>query len=68
MTIALGTEKLGYTPEQVELLRQQIQQGDLTPVLQVYENDIKSPIRSAITGTLIRGLLIQVQKLKARKL
>lgn len=64
MTIALGTEKLGYTPEQIESLRQQIQQGDLTPVLQVYENDIKSPIRSAVTGTLIRGLLIQVQKLK----
>jgi nuclear-control-of-ATPase protein 2 len=45
-------------------LTQRIREGDLTPVLRVYEEDIKQPIRSAVTGTLVRSLLIQVQKVK----
>lgn len=64
MAIALGQEKLAYTPEQLNVIQDQIRQGDLTAVLRVYEDDIKSPIRSAITGTLVRSLLIQVQKMK----
>ncbi|KIM30058.1 hypothetical protein M408DRAFT_66872 [Serendipita vermifera MAFF 305830] len=64
MAMALGQEKLGYTPEQLHALHDQVQRGDLTLVLKVYEEDIKSPIRSAIGGTLIRSLLIQIQKMK----
>jgi len=64
MAVALGKEKLGYTQQQIELLHDQVQHGDLTAVLRVYEEDIKSPIRSAVTGTLVRSLLIQVQKMK----
>ena len=64
MALALSTEKLNYTPAQLEEVAQKIKIGDLTPVLKLYENDIKSPIKSAISGTLVRSLLIQVQKTK----
>ncbi|KAJ7070564.1 NCA2-domain-containing protein [Mycena amicta] len=42
----------------------QIRVGDLTPVLQLYEEDIKRPVKSALTGTLLRSMFIQVQKAK----
>jgi len=64
MAVALGKEKLGYGQQQLDVLREQVERGDLTAVLRVYEEDIKSPIRSAMTGTLVRSLLIQVQKMK----
>jgi nuclear-control-of-ATPase protein 2 len=64
MATALSLEKLSYSDAQIADLTQKIREGDLTPVLRVYEEDIKQPIRSAVTGTLIRSLLIQVQKMK----
>jgi nuclear control of ATPase protein 2 len=64
MATALSVEKLNYSDAQISELTQKIREGDLTPILQVYEDDIKQPIRSAVTGTLIRSLLIQVQKMK----
>lgn len=64
MAVALGQERLGYTQEQIDSLHEQVQKGDLTSVLRVYEDDIKSPIRSAVSGTLVRSLLIQIQKMK----
>ncbi|CAE6451208.1 unnamed protein product [Rhizoctonia solani] len=64
MVISLSTEKFSYTPEQVAQMSEQIRAGDLTEVMKLYENDIKHPVRSAITGTLIRTLLIQIQKTK----
>lgn len=64
MVIALATEKQSWSDAELRNLSEQIQRGDLTSVLKVYEGDIKSPVRSALTGTLIRSLLIQVQKAK----
>ena len=64
MATALSLEKLNYNDVQVAELALKIREGDLTPILRVYEEDIKQPIRSAIMGTLIRSLLIQVQKMK----
>ncbi|KAI0076305.1 NCA2-domain-containing protein [Panus rudis PR-1116 ss-1] len=64
MTLALAKEKLNYGPEQLDALARQIRLGDLTPVMQIYEDDIKSPLRSAIGGTLLRTLFVQVQKAK----
>ncbi|KAG8861672.1 Nuclear control of ATPase protein 2 [Tulasnella sp. 330] len=64
MVTALAKEKLKFNPVQLTELSTQLRQGDLTPVLKIYENDIKSPISSALTGSLIRTLLIQVQKTK----
>lgn len=66
MATSLAREKLNYTAPQLTELSAQIRQGDLTPVLKIYENDIKSPVSSAVFGTLIRSLLIQVQKTKVK--
>ncbi|KAH9841455.1 NCA2-domain-containing protein [Rhodofomes roseus] len=64
MAIALAQEKLHYETPQLEALSRQIQMGDLTSVMQIYEEDIKQPLKSAITGTLLRTLFIQLQKAK----
>ena len=65
MTLSLATDTLHYLPEQLDSLAQHIQTtgGELTsPIMQVYEEDIRTPIKSAIRGTLIRGMLVQVRK------
>ncbi|KAH9941057.1 NCA2-domain-containing protein [Amylocystis lapponica] len=64
MTLALAQEKLHYDAPQMEALAHQIELGDLTAVMQIYEEDIKRPFRSAVGGTLLRSLFIQVQKAK----
>ena len=67
MTLSLAADVLHYMPEQLDSLAQHIQStgGELTsPIMQVYEEDIRTPIKSAIRGTLIRGMLVQVQKAK----
>jgi nuclear-control-of-ATPase protein 2 len=65
MALSLAQEKLHYTPQQLASLSQQIRVGDLTPIWRMYEEDIKSPWKSAVVGTLVRSLLIHVQKAKA---
>jgi nuclear control of ATPase protein 2 len=64
MSLALAKEKLNYTAAQLQELSSLIREGDLTPVLRIYEEDIKSPVKSAVSGTLLRSLFIQVQKAK----
>lgn len=64
MTLALAQDKLNYTAEQLRALSAQIRLGDLTPVMQIYEDDIKNPLKSAIGGTLLRTLFVQIQKAK----
>lgn len=64
MSLALAKEKLSYDSTQLEALSQHIRQGDLTAVLKIYEEDIKYPVKSAISGTLLRSMFIQVQKAK----
>ncbi|KAG5650132.1 hypothetical protein H0H81_000593 [Sphagnurus paluster] len=64
MTLALAKDQLKYTPEQLASFSRQIKLGDLTPVLEIYEEDIKRPLKSAVTGTLLRSVFIQVQKAK----
>lgn len=66
MAVAFATEKHNISEPDIDALRQSIREGDLTSVLEIYENDIKTPVRSAVSGTLIRSLLIQVQKAKVR--
>ncbi|KAK9461430.1 ATP synthase regulation protein NCA2-domain-containing protein [Lipomyces oligophaga] len=48
----------------VEIIRDNVREGDLSAVLRVYEQELKSPFRNALQGELIRTLLIQVQKTK----
>ena len=67
MTVSLAADVLHYVPEELDSLAQHIQTtgGELTsPIMQVYEEDIRTPIKSVIGGTLIRGILVQVQKAK----
>ncbi|KAJ6541858.1 ATP synthase regulation protein NCA2-domain-containing protein [Mycena capillaripes] len=64
MTLSLARDELHYDSAQLAALSKQIKLGDLTPVLQLYEEDIKRPVKSALTGTLLRSMFIQVQKAK----
>lgn len=45
-------------------IRAKVREGDLTPVLRAYENDLRKPIIGTVRGNLIRALLIQIQKTK----
>ena len=64
MALSLAKDQLHYGPEQLAELSRQVRAGDLTPVLKLYEEDIRSPLKSAVTGTLLRTVFIQVQKAK----
>ena len=45
-------------------VRAKVREGDLTPVLRAYENDLRKPFMGTVRGNLIRALLIQIQKTK----
>lgn len=64
MVVAFGKDQYGLSGDELTELADRVRAGDLTSVLRVWEEDIKSPIRSAVAGSLIRTLLIQVQKVK----
>jgi nuclear-control-of-ATPase protein 2 len=64
MALSLAKDEMHYTPEQLEALSRQIRLGDLTPVLQLFEENIRRPLKSAVAGTLLRTAFIQVQKAK----
>ena len=66
MALSLARDRLNYSPAQLDDLSTKIRLGDLTPILRIYEEDIKSPLRSAVYGTLLRTVLVQVQKAKVR--
>ena len=66
MALDLARDKLGYGQEQLAALADKVNLGDLTPILEIYEADIKSTVRSAVSGPLLRNLFIQVQKAKVR--
>ena len=54
----------GGAPDALEIVARGVREGDLSPVLRAYEVDLQTPFKSALTGTLIQTLLIQVQKTK----
>ena len=56
----------GVPPNEKELaaIRAKVREGDLTPVLRAYENDLRKPFVGTVRGNLIRALLIQIQKTK----
>jgi nuclear-control-of-ATPase protein 2 len=64
MALSLARDKLYYSSSQLENFSNAVRQGDLTPILRIYEEDIRTPVKSAISGTLLRSLFIQVQKAK----
>ena len=66
MAESLARDRLSFTPDQLLQLNEQIAAGDLGPVLRIYEDEMRTPLRSAIAGNLVRALLIQVHKTKVR--
>ncbi len=64
MALSLARDKLNYSPTQLDDLSNKLRFGDLTPILQIYEEDIRRPVRSTVFGTLLRSTFIQVQKAK----
>lgn len=64
MTLSLARDELHFNHEQLAALSRQVRLGDMTPVMEVYEEDIRTPLKSAIAGTLLRNVFIQVQKAK----
>ena len=52
------------TQTQLQVIHDNVKEGDLTPVLKSYEMDLRRPFVGTVRGDLIRALLIQVQKTK----
>lgn len=59
---AVGTSSI--TDAQIAEIRSKVAEGDVTPVLRAYEQELRKPFVGAVRGDLIRSLLIQVQKTK----
>ena len=49
---------------QLAQIAQKTIEGDLTIVLESYEDELRTPFKSLLTGHLVRPLLIQIQKAK----
>ncbi|KAI9594472.1 ATP synthase regulation protein NCA2-domain-containing protein [Syncephalis fuscata] len=62
MVVDLAQEKGQMNEQELDLVRQTVRDGDLSIVLREYEKEMKTPLKSALLGHLIRVLLIQVQK------
>jgi len=59
-----GSVASPLTDAQIQAVRQAVHEGDLTPVLKSYEQELRAPFKGAIRGELLRALLIQIQKTK----
>ena len=64
MVEALGRDTLHMNASQLAALAERTRTGDLTQVWQVYESAMRAPLRGFLSGSLLRTLLIQVQKAK----
>lgn len=59
---AVGSSSI--TDAQIAEIRSKVAEGDVTPVLRAYEQELRKPFVGAVRGDLVRSLLIQVQKTK----
>nr|ODN89520.1 hypothetical protein L203_02231 [Cryptococcus depauperatus CBS 7841] len=64
MVVDLGRDYYHLSGPALEALGEKVRAGDMENVLRVYEKEMQSPIKNALMGSLIRTLLIQVQKTK----
>ncbi|WVQ98162.1 hypothetical protein IAU59_005284 [Kwoniella sp. CBS 9459] len=64
MVIDLGRDYYHLSGPALDALGEKIRTGDMEEVLRVYEKEMQSPVKNALMGSLIRTLLIQVQKTK----
>lgn len=60
----LGRDYYHLSGPQLQALGDRVKNGDMEEVLRVYEREMQSPLKNAIMGSLVRTLLIQVQKTK----
>ncbi|KAH6895396.1 ATP synthase regulation protein NCA2 [Thelonectria olida] len=59
-----SSDGVPLTDIQVAEIRSKVAEGDVTPVLRAFEQDLKSPLMGTLRGDLVRSVLIQVQKTK----
>ncbi|OCF33869.1 hypothetical protein I316_04581 [Kwoniella heveanensis BCC8398] len=64
MVIDLGRDYYHLSGPALDALGDKVKSGDMEEVLRVYEKEMQSPVKNALMGSLIRTLLIQVQKTK----
>ncbi|WWD00724.1 hypothetical protein V866_007659 [Kwoniella sp. B9012] len=64
MVLDLGRDYYHLSGPELDALSVKIRSGDMEEVLRVYEKELQSPVKNALMGSLIRTLLIQVQKTK----
>ncbi|KAK3502737.1 ATP synthase regulation protein NCA2-domain-containing protein [Neurospora crassa] len=61
-SVAVGSPNV--TDLQIADIRAKVREGDVTPILKAYEKGLRRPLVGAVSGDLVRSLLIQVQKTK----
>lgn len=64
MVLDLGRDYYHLDDAGLEALKARVNKGDMDDVLKVYEGEMRSPVKNAVMGSLVRTLLIQVQKTK----
>jgi len=64
MVTAFARDQLNLDGAALDEVPARVRRGDLTSIMETYESDIRSPLRSLLGGSLIRTVLIQVQKAK----
>ncbi|KAK8847520.1 hypothetical protein IAR55_005378 [Kwoniella newhampshirensis] len=64
MVLDLGKDYYHLSGPALDALGEKVRNGDMEEVLRVYEKEMQSPVKNALMGSLVRTLLIQVQKTK----
>lgn len=64
MVLDLGRDYYHLDDAGLVALKKRVNKGDMDDVLKVYEGEMRSPVKNAVMGSLVRTLLIQVQKTK----
>jgi len=57
-------EKVSHRREFLSTINERARNQDMNIVMKNYQQELNTPIRSALLGDLIKGILIQVQKVK----
>lgn len=64
MVASFTKDQYGITGPELDAVAAKVREGDLTHVLRIYESEMRTPFKSTVSGSLVRALLIQIQKAK----
>lgn len=64
MIIAYATDSNESSTIDISKLQESIKLGDMTLIMNDYEKDLKTPIKSILIGDMLRNIMIQIQKTK----